>query len=122
MITPADPRWTEVAQRLAELAAAHPHLLWVIVGTHVPVAQFPLRVELRPLATPAGADPASPALDCLLSALSPRAASVVRSASGACADLLRELDGLPLALMLAAPRLELLGLRRYCTGFGAVVP
>ncbi len=65
-------------------------------------------VELAPLGTPAGDDPESPALDCLLSRLPEGASNSLVRDRAAVAALLRELDGLPLAIVLAAPRLALM--------------
>lgn len=65
-------------------------------------------IELAPLATPAGGDPKSPALDCLLSRLPEGAGEALSRDGAAFAALLRELDGLPLAIALAAPRLALM--------------
>ncbi len=65
-------------------------------------------VELAPLGTPAGDDPESPALDCLLSRLPEGVSNTLLRDRAAVAALLRELDGLPLAIVLAAPRLALM--------------
>ena len=83
-------------------------------------ARAPLRVpgevviELAPLETPRGDDPASPALDCLAVHLPDGACgALVASDPAAVAALLRELDGLPLAILLAAPRLALMDARPH---------
>lgn len=81
-------------------------------------ARVPLRVpgelviELAPLETPRGDDPRSPALACLAVHLPDGACdALVASDPAAVAALLRELDGLPLAIELAAPRLALMDAR-----------
>jgi tetratricopeptide (TPR) repeat protein len=98
----------EAARLLERVRAAEP------TATLLATARAPLGlegeivVELGPLATPAGDEPTSPAFDCLLSRLPEGSHEALSRDGAAVAALLRELDGLPLAIVLAAPRLALM--------------
>lgn len=97
---------------LAALLAEEPS------ATILATSRSPLRtpgelvVELAPLATPPDDEPESPAFDCLVAQLPEGArAGLLSGDRAALAALLRELDGLPLAIALAAPRLALMDAR-----------
>jgi tetratricopeptide (TPR) repeat protein len=68
-------------------------------------------VELHPFPVPQGDDPEGPALDCLAAHLPNGALPSIAAERAAVSALLRELDGLPLAIALAAPRLALMDAR-----------
>ncbi|MEO7092546.1 MAG: AAA family ATPase, partial [Polyangiales bacterium] len=67
-------------------------------------------IPIEPLPTPTGADLAGPAAELLLQCIRRARATYVPTSAEApvLAELLRELDGLPLAIELAAPRLEVM--------------
>lgn len=103
---------TDPAALVASVLERHPG------ASVLATARVPLRlpgeivIELAPLETPRGDDPRSPALACLAVHLPDGACdALVASDPAAVAALLRELDGLPLAIALAAPRLALMDAR-----------